>query len=261
MVKKIAAIALLFTLLYFMMAATTLAQPQTVSPGVRKGDTFTYNVKGLWSSSDPNATMAEDIRQMNMTEYFKVEVTDVSGSEVTLHTIWRFTNGTEISGDTTRNLDTGMAVSGTSVFWAIYGRNLNVGDRIHPMGIDQLTVNASQIKTYVNMQREINRFTVIGQFESNDSSRTFSDNMIVQFDKETGMLVELYDVQIYTNPAYTQTIIWVLTDTNAFTASTSEFPIEILAVAVSIVAVALVVALIAFKKRTKKTRKRRSYQR
>ncbi|MCW4047632.1 MAG: hypothetical protein NWE99_08765 [Candidatus Bathyarchaeota archaeon] len=262
MIKKIAAATILLTVLCFMMTATALAQPQTVSPGVRKGDTFTYNVKALWSSSDPNATMSENIRQMNMTDYFKVEITDVSGSEVTMNTVWRFLNGTEIDGYTKIDLSTGI-YSGNSSFWAIFAGNLNTGDRIHPIGPDQVTVNSSQTNSYGGNQRETNKLVINGQFASTDNSnRTYTDYMTVQFDKQTGMLVELHDVQIYTNPAYTQTIIWIITDTNAFTASTSAsaFPIELLAAAVSIVAVAIIVTVIALKKRAK-TRKRRLLQR
>jgi hypothetical protein len=255
--QKTALAISLLALLCFMMVATTFAQtlPTTLTPGVKVGDTFTYSVKGLWSSNDPNATMGDDIRQMNMTDYFKVEVTGVSGAEVTLHTIWRFTNGTEITGDTTRDLDTGMAVSGTSIFWAIYGGNLNVEDRIHPMGMDQLTVNSTQTKNCLDFQREINMFTIIGQFESSDnSSRTFSDNMVVQFDKQTGMLVSLNDQQYYTNPVYAQTIIWEITDSNAINESVQSFPVEIVALVVVIIVVALLVAVVALKRRSK-TRK------
>jgi hypothetical protein len=254
MTKKLAAATLLLALLCFTTVATALAQtePATVHPGVSQGDTFTYSVKGAWSSTDPNATMAENIREMNMTDYFRVEVTSVTDSSVSIHTVWRFTNGTQVEGNESVDVQTGMHQGN---FWGIFAGNLNVEDRIHPMGIDQLTVNASQTKTYSNVQREINMFISIGQFESTDnSSRTFSDYMTVQFDKQTGMLVNLQDQQIYTNPAYTQTIAWELTDTNAFTESTAGgFPVTTIAVVAAVVTVAAVlVAVVALKSRGKK---------
>ncbi len=252
--KKTAIAILLLASLCFMMVATVYAQtqPSTLTPGVKTGDTFTYSVQALWNSDDPNATMGDDVRQMNMTDYFKVEVTGVSGAQVTVHTVWRFTNGTEVAGDTTRDLDTGLAVSGTSIFWGIYGGNLNVGDRINPMGFNQLTVNSTQTKNCLNFQREINMFTIIGQFEASDnSSRTFSDNMVVQFDKQTGMLVALHDQQYYTNPEYAQIIIWQITNSNAITESVQSFPIEIVALVVVVVVVALLVAVVALRRRAK----------
>jgi hypothetical protein len=255
--KKPALAILLLASLCVMMVATVYAQtqPATLTPGVKTGDTFTYSVQALWNSNDPNATLGDDVRQMNMTDYFKVEVTGISGAQVTMHTVWRFTNGTEVVGDTTRDLDTGLAVSGTSIFWAIYGGNLNVGDRISPMGFNQLTVNSTQTKTCLNHQREINTFTIIGQFEDN-SSRTLSDNMIVQFDKQTGMMVALHDLQYYTNPEYTETIIWQITDSNAITSSVQSFPIEIVAIVVVVIVAALLVAVVALRRQAKQRKVR-----
>jgi hypothetical protein len=257
--KKTAIAILLLASLCFMMIATVYAQtqPSTLTPGVKTGDTFTYSVKALWNSDDPNAAMGDDVRQMNMTDYFKVEVTGISGAQVTLHTIWRFTNGTEVTGDTTRDLDTGLPVSGTSIFWGIYGGNLNVEDRIHPMGIDQLTVNNTQTKNCLNYQREINTFTIMGQFAASDnSSRTFSDDMVVQFDKQTGMMVALHDLQYYTNPEYTETIIWQITDSNTITSSVQSFPIEIVAIVVVVIVVALLVAVVALRRQAKQRKVR-----
>jgi hypothetical protein len=246
MFKKIVAATLLLALLCPIMVETTLAQLPTVTPGVTKGNTFTYDVKGLWSSNDPNVTITDQIRQLNMTDYFQVEITDVSGSEVSMNTMWRFTNGTELNGNTKIDISTGI-YSGNSSFWAIFPGNLNAGDRIHPIGPDQVTVNGSQTTSYGSNQRETNRIVITGEFASNDNSnRTYNDYMNVQFDKQTGMLVALNDQQVYTNPEYTATIIWKITDSNVWTVP--EFPVAIIALPLFMIVTLL--ALIAFKKRS-----------
>jgi hypothetical protein len=248
MVNRVAAVAFFFALLCFSPA---VALAQTAPVGVSKGNTFTYDIKGLWSSSNTSLTIGQNILQLNETEYFKVTITDVSSSDVSIHTLWRFINGTEIENDSKINVATGIY---NYYFWAIFPANLNVGDRIHPYGPDQITVNGTSTSDYVNNTRETNRFIVTGEFASTDnSSRTYNDYMTVHFDKQTGMLVELYDYKTYTNPAYSETTIWKITDTNAFT--DPGFPITILIIPI-IVAAALItlIALIAHKKRTRRRR-------
>lgn len=247
MVTRLAAVALLCVLLCFTTAESVLAQ--TVPVGVSKGNTFTYDIKGLWNSSNSSLSVGHNMLQLNETEYFKVTITDVNDSDVSMHTVWAFKNGTDFEIDSKINVATGIY---NYYFWAVFPSNLNVGDRIHPYGPDQIKVNGSSTSYYNNTGRETNRFLVTGEFASTDnSSRTYTDFMTVHFDKQTGMLVELYDSKTYTNPAYSETTIWKITDTNAFT--DPGFPITILIVAI-IVAAALItlIALIALKKRPRR---------
>jgi hypothetical protein len=247
MVNRGAAAAFLLALLCFSTAELVLAQ--TAPVGVSKGNTFTYDVKGLWSSSNSSLSVGQNMLQLNETEYFKVTITDVNGSDVFMHTVWAFKNGTDFEIDSQINVATGIY---NYYFWAVFPSNLDVGDRIHPYGPDQITVNGTSTSYYNNTGRETNRFLVTGEFASTDnSSRTYNDYMTVHFDKQTGMLVELYDYKTYTNPAYSETTIWKITDTNAFT--DSGFPTTILIVVI-IVAGALVtlIALIARKKRPRR---------
>jgi hypothetical protein len=94
---------------------------------------------------------------------------------------------------------------------------------------------------------------VTGEFASTDNTnRTYNDYMTVHFDRQTGMLVELNDYKAYTNPAYSETVVWEIIDTNAWT--DPEFPTVLILLPVFIIVVGI--ALIAIKKRTK-SRKRK----
>jgi len=248
MISRVAVVALLLSLLC--LSTPQITSAQTAPVGVSKGNTFTYEIKGLWTSSNASLPIGQNILQLNETEYFKVNITDVSGSDISMHTLWRFTNGTENESDSKINVATGIY---NYYFWAIFPANLNVGERIHPYGPDQITVNGTSTRDIVNKTRETNRFIVTGEFASTDNTnRTYNDYMTVHFDKQTGMLVELYDYKTYTNPAYSETVIWEIIDTNAWT--DPEFPTVLLLLPVFIIVV--LIALIAYKKRAKSRRKK-----
>jgi len=248
MTKKMAIVVLLLALLFFVMGEATLAQ--TAQPGVRVGNTFRYEVKGFWSSSDTNAVISNSILDLNATEYVQVNITKVLDADVSMHIVWRFTNGTASETDSEIDVSTGIY---NYWFWAVFPTNLNVGDKIHPYGPDTIKVNASSTRDFGDNKRETNRYLVTGEFVSTDNTnRTYNDYMTVHFDKQTGMLVELYDYKTYTNPEYSETITWKIIDSNAW--DVPEFPIVALIIPLLIVAALL--ALIVYKKRSA-IRKRR----
>lgn len=193
------------------------SQGETVTlPGVKVGDEFTYSLNGFYSSDDPNATMPENFPQINMTEWFKVLVTDVSGAEVSVNTIWRFTNGTELNQSSTIDVDTGIP-NPTNGFYPIYAANLKANDYIRPHGPDRSTINETINRQYASGTRQTNFRTIsIPSYDENDSSKTWVETPTIYFDKQTGMLVELRDVNVYTNPQMTLTVVWTLTDTNVW---------------------------------------------
>jgi hypothetical protein len=249
MTKKMAIVVLLLALLCFMMGEATLAQ--TAQPGVRVGNTFTYEVKGFWSSSNANAVISNSILDLNATEYVQVNITKVLDADVSMHIVWRFTNGTVSETDSEIDVGTGMY---TYWFWAVFPTNLNVGDKIHPYGPDMIKVNASSTRDIGDNKRETNRYLVTGEFVSTDNTnRTYNDYMTVHFDKQTGMLVELYDYKTYTNPEYSETITWKIIDSNAW--DVPEFPMVALVIPLLIVAALL--ALIFYKKRSAIRKRRR----
>ena len=179
------------------------------------GDVFTYELEGLWEPNDPNATISDTILQLNMTEWYRVTITNVSDPEILIHTVWRFKNGTEIEGEGKVDIETGISSGG---FYAIYAANLKAGESTHPMGFDQVTINSTVIREYPGGTRETNRLILAAQFYNvNDPTRLYNDYRTIQFDKQTGMMVEFRNQNIYNNPKMTETILWKLRDSNVWT--------------------------------------------
>jgi len=190
-------------------------QPTQMVAGVKVGDVFTYELEGLWEPNDPNATISDTILQLNMTEWYRVTITNVSDPEILIHTVWRFKNGTEIEGEGKVDIETGISSGG---FYAIYAANLKAGESTHPMGFDQVTINSTVIREYPGGTRETNRLILAAQFYNvNDPTRLYNDYRTIQFDKQTGMMVEFRNQNIYNNPKMTETILWKLRDSNVWT--------------------------------------------
>lgn len=228
MVKKRSRVVYLLVILVFtililaVIIFTYLGTQSVVVPGVAAGDVFTYEVKGLWESDDPNATISDSLLQLNMTEWYRVTVTGVSGAEVSINTTWRFNNGTEVEGTGTVDVETGIKYP-TEGFWAIYATNLMAGDYVRPIGADRSTINETTTREYgAGGTRETNRISlVLEYYDANDPtySTTWTEYMNTHFDRQTGMLVELHDANVYTNPQVTLTILWTIKDTNVWTIS------------------------------------------
>ena len=195
---------------------------QDAVPGVNVGDTFTYDIRGYYSSNDPNATIPENFPQINMTEWFRIVVKEVSGSEVTINTTWRFSNETELNGINTIDVETGInnPIDG---FWAIYASNLRANDRTRPNGPDQSTINATSPKEYSSgVTRETNTLSLVQNYYDADDptyGTTLTEYMQADFDKQTGMLVQLSDISDYTNPGMRLALLWTLMDTNVWAVS------------------------------------------
>jgi len=224
MVKKktgafIAVLLVIIVVLAFVILLGSQSNPGAV-PGVKEGDEFIYDIKGSWSSDDEEVTMRESFSQLNMTEWYKITVMEVSGPEVTIEAIWRFTNGTEFTGTGTVNVETGI-YNPTEGFWAIYGANLRANDRTRPLGPDRATVNETITTTYGGgVKRETNRVSLIREYyDADDPTSTLTEYININFDRNTGMLVELLDMSVYNNPQQTLIILWKLRESNVWTVS------------------------------------------
>ncbi len=197
-----------------------LQSSQGVVPGVHAGDEFVYDIMSLWSSSDPNLPLPENLLQLNMTEY-KVTVTEVSDKDVSINTTWLFKNGTELKGKSTVNVETGI-VYPLNGFWPIYAANLKANDLVRSLGPDRSFVNETTTNNYAGGTRETNLVSIVRQYyDSDDStySTTWTEYIDTYFDRQTGMLVELRDVSIYTNPKQTLIILWKIKESNVWTVS------------------------------------------
>ena len=162
-------------------------------------------------------TIPDSCSELNTTDWYKVTITDVTDEEVSFNAVWRFINGTEkvITGKV--NIKTGQ---GNSVdFWAIYASGLGANDYARPLITDGLTINATETRTYKSGERETNRIfleRVLYDYEDPTFARTLNDYLSIYFDKQTGMLVELINTQLYSEPALRITFIWKLVESTAW---------------------------------------------
>jgi len=214
--KVYIAILLLIVLIVVATAAIIFAtQPAPAKKavvGVNVGDSFTYSIVGMSNLTAIEAVETPGFLQYNQTDYYKITITGVNGTSVSLDTLWRFQNGTEVTGEQTISLSNGQKTDSNG-FWAIYSANLNVGDLLRPTGFDGLTVNQTNTKTYADSTRVRNFWFIDNQF-FNVNDPTYStlryDYTGVSFDKQTGMLETLTNYQEYNNPAMKEVIIWNL---------------------------------------------------
>jgi len=219
--KSSITVIILFVSLVIVLAGIilSLTPTQNTEAGVVAGNVFTYDLKGYVDANDPNATLPAGLLQLNMTDWYRVTITLVSSSEVHFNTTWRFVNGTEIDRAGKVDLLTGKD---NQEFWAIYPANLSINNLVRPLGTDGLIVNDTEVKTYKEGPRNTNVMTLNTQFvdvEDPTLSRTYLDNLYVHFDKLTGMLVELRDIKLYSDPQVILTYVWEIKDSNVWAIS------------------------------------------
>lgn len=254
---RLIAVSILF-LLTFTIIEKALAQ--NLKPGVSAGNEFTYAVASFWSSNDLNATVPSGLLELNDTNY-QVKITDVSGSDVSIQTVWSLRNGTVVNGDGTVSLETGLS---SSDFWAIIGGNLNPNDRLHPhFSGDPSVVNGTVMRKYSSGERATNYLYLnFRSLDPNDptNSSYYNENTVIYFDKQTGMLVELHDNFVYDKSNMQISIVWNITGTNVWTVSGPvPFILPTYAIVGVVVAVIVVsvVAVMVYRRRTHGVKRRR----
>jgi hypothetical protein len=195
---------------------------QARAPGVKAGDEFTYDIRGSWSSNDPNVTAPASFLQLNMTESYKITVTDVNGSKVSISTSWRFENGTERNTTGYVDIESGTTFP-SGGFWPIFAANLKANDILRPSGMELVTINETKTSDYgAGVTRETN---VVSQtrelYDADDptGSTLWNQYVTIQFDRQTGMLVKLSDASVYNNPQLILNNIWTLKESNIWSVS------------------------------------------
>jgi hypothetical protein len=198
--------------------AIVASQPipgSNIKPGVVAGNTFTYDLKCYTAVGEDSVTLPPATVEYNNTEWYRVTVTSVAGPKVSFNTTWRFVNGTEINKSGYVNVSSG---DDNLVFWAIYPANLTANQLVSPQGTDGNYVNDTVTRNYKSGNRATNLLTLQNEFPDTDNpSRVFDDYTYVYFDKATGMLVELKDMQVYNDPQAILTYDWTLIDSNVWT--------------------------------------------
>jgi hypothetical protein len=197
---------------------TASSGSKSAKVGVHIGDTFTYKIKGDASLSGLDAVIPAEFYHYNQTDYYRITITDVSGTSVSLNSEWHFLNGTVFNDNQNIDLSNGNKTNPYG-FWALYSANLNVKDYLRPNGADFQIVNKTETSTYANSVRDRNFFEVGNEFwDVNDPTHNTLryDYMGVYFDKETGMLTTLYNIQSYNNPQMQLAITWTLIESSVW---------------------------------------------
>ena len=217
MSKKVyIAITLLVVLLGATAAIIYLTQENSVKDaiaGVNVGDSFTYSIKGVFTLG-LGASVSPGFSQYNNTDYYRITITGVNGSSVSLISSWRFTDGDQIDSQQTIDLSDGMKTDQDG-FWAIYASNLNKNDLLRPAGFDGLTVNSTS-----NIGgRQANFFSIQNEFSDvyDPTHTTYRNDYIgVNFDKQTGIAITLNNFQEYNNPPKIEEISYKLTSSTVW---------------------------------------------
>ncbi len=219
--KLIAAIALVAIIAIAAVAivyATQRSSGKASLVGVHVGDTFTYSITG--SCSDPvPSSYYPGFYQLNDTNYYKVAVTSIEGSSVTLSTDWVFKNGTDSPDSQTIDLSTG-SMANPNGFFGLYPANLKTSESIYPhINGTTVPVNETLTWTYGSSTRQIDYYHVgTTQYYSQDPTQSTERYLYdqVYFDRSTGMLTSFSEIQEYNSPELELEVIYTLTNTNVW---------------------------------------------
>ena len=189
-----------------------------IKVGIHVGDTFTYKLTGVSNMTSPDAVTPDGFSIYNNTKDYVVTVTGISGTKVTLNTVWELSNGTQIVSPQTIDISNGNRTDANG-FWALYPSDLNKNDLISPKGFDKQIVNDTQPQSYADSTRLRNFWRIAEAFQ--DTRDPTGNTMRVEydyvyFDRQTGMLAQLVNQEFYNNPAYDLTITWQLVSSNVW---------------------------------------------
>ena len=220
--KTVIAILAAITICLIAAVAFYPKQPpaSTITAGVAVGDTFTYSIRGFANKIDANATIPDSCTELNMTDWYKVTITNVTDGDVYFSSTWRFTNGTEIAQTGKVDIESGLNNIGD--FWAIYASDLKAPDRARPLGPEGVNINETKTRLYNGVERETNTISferILYDYDDPTFARTLNDYISVYFDQQTGMLVELTNTQLYSDPAIFLMIEWRITDSSVWDVS------------------------------------------
>jgi hypothetical protein len=188
MTMKLLALATLFLLCLTFSGSSDPSRIRTWTPGVPSGDYVYYDMYGVYTSNPPNKHIAIPQFEYNNTDWTRINITSVEGSVVNQIYTLHFKNGTEISFnfkcDVNPDSNSGLRFNEKGV--PLCAADLNVGDTL---STDETVIDEVVSKTGGSTFRE-------AIHASWNSSIDWGD---LYFDRETGILVELYRTHRFTN--------------------------------------------------------------
>ena len=248
-------IVLLNFVLVFLLSAmvVTAAAAQQRTVGVAEGNWFNYEVDVSWNSTDPDAIFPpldyEDWESANATEWVKITVIGVSGTNVSVQYLSHFKNGTEEVGDGYMDVDTGDEANATLT---VISANLGVNDNIYTSGnYSTWAINETIARTYPDGVRNTNHINMTygNSWTENETQYHHYYSMNFYWDKETGILVE--DSFEFSNQTEEYLTTWsvasIITDSSVWIVP--EFPSWS---SILVISVILTVTIIGIKRRLAK---------
>lgn len=205
------------------------------NPGVKAGQYVKYgNFVGTGTG----------LESFNDYSWSKLEVTDVSGKEITLLSTGQFKDGTAIPGNGTTevwNIETGTQNGVPSTQGPIIAANLNQGDAIPPA--NTYMVNRTENRVYLGVSRSVN------VLETTVETPDYNTSLTYVYDRSSGILLESTGETIQNQPQpLTSKYSYSITETNLFGQTPSiglplVFVIAVIAaIAVIVIAVGLVLS-------------------
>ncbi|MGD6852035.1 MAG: hypothetical protein ACQCN6_08255 [Candidatus Bathyarchaeia archaeon] len=233
--KGIIIVSLVLTIM-FVASTVGAASAQERTPGVAKGDVFTYNYSVTWNSTDPMVPMPDAIADIAKVQSFQIEITDVESSKVNAKVTTTYTDGTTSTQVGYVDVQSGdiNLLHGN----LIIASNLDVDERIYPSGGDA-TITNSDMRTYQSGDRVTNQLLV------ETTLAKHYDKTDVYFDKAKGIAVSSYYVSRDTFGSATEIFTETITNTNpqVWALTVPEFPVFALPLLVLIVVPVVLVAL------------------
>ena len=223
------------TLLLGLIAVPVLAV--TYNPGVTTGQYIKY---GNFVGTGPGL---EDFSNYDSQT---LQVTKVTGTQVTFLTTGQYKNGTATPGNgtvTVWDIAAGTEDGAEKTQGPIIAANLNAGDPIPPQ--NTYTINSTENRHYLGVARSVNVLSITISTPDYNSSLTYI------YDKASGMLLEsssLTTVQGESGPVVSE-YSYSTIETNIFTSAPSVPEIPVIYAAIIAIVVALVLVLIMLRKR------------
>ncbi len=227
------------------MVVTAAAQERTV--GVNEDSWFTYEIEVNWNSNDPDAVFPpmayEDMEIINATEWAKMTVTGVSGTNVSVQFLTHYENGTEEIEDGYIDVDTGDGVNATLT---VIAANLDANDSIYTSGdYSAFTINETVIRTYPDGVRNLNHINMTYEqsWTIEETDYYISQSTNLYWDKGTGVIVE-NSLEVYNQTGEyvtTWSVVSRLADSSVWTIP--EFPAYSSMVIIGIIATVTAIAI------------------
>jgi len=182
-----------FVVSLVVVASVTATPARTV--GVNTGDWIKFaDIDITWSSNDPNASKVwygMDLEMFNQTEWMRTEITQVSGTNVTMQSIQHFKNGSDDTSSGWIDVDTGDTVNATTM---IISADLNENDAIYTsVDYSDWLINETITRTYPDGARETNHINMtyaVNYTIPPDIEGYYFYSMNFYWDRATGILVE-----------------------------------------------------------------------